>query len=403
MFKIEDELKMFEKLKYDGCEEAMTKEKAMGFYIPVSVKYFKEKAEGKVTDQTSETSMEKIRDVFFETCYRLRVKEFSDDFFDDRQQIAEFYTHRGKMLGIDTSFIRPELSGDEIFEKWIEAYWRKVSPPILNPALGEYMFASRAIDSEMFWCFLIGSAGYLAIETAYRYGFDPVGIYRQATLDDPLSLWTYRDEAYLYQKWRDDKFLEKIKQADDILALGAGGMPELRHTGYFEQSRIWSIQNFFACDPDPRIDFDFLMSYQMLGARERINYRRLTMSDMICELVNEGRQFDLIYVKGVISFMKDVLGPLTQAAMDLLRPGGKFIFDMQLSHFAMMRDACIFGWGGGDSKTKIELLPLNDATAFVIKTIEESTERYGKIDTEVFEDPFYHDPFGMNVIVEKPA
>ena len=75
MFNIDKELETFQKLNYDGCEETMSKEKALGFYIPVSQKYFKEKAEGYITEQTSEQAMKKIKDDFFGTCYRLKKDE----------------------------------------------------------------------------------------------------------------------------------------------------------------------------------------------------------------------------------------------------------------------------------------------------------------------------------------
>ena len=402
MFKIEDELKMFDQLKYEGCEEPMSKEKAHDFYIPISQMYFSNKAKGDNSDETEPKILREIRDSFYTICSRLKAEELDSDFLGNSEKVAKFYRHRGKMLGIDTSFIDEHMTGGEIFNDWIDAYWEKVKVPILNPALGEYMFASRAKDSDLFWCFLIGSAGYLAIETAYRWGFDPVGVYRQATLGDPLSLWTYRDEAYLYQKWRDYQFLNQIIEVDNILTLGAGGMPELRHTGYFKEFNFWRDQKIYACDPDPRIDFDFLMNDSPFPSRKSVDYRNIDMLTMLKEMKEEGKRFDLIYVKGVISFMKEALGPLAEASLELLNTGGKFIFDMQLKHFAMARDACIFGWGGGDSKVKIELLSLDDALEFIEQTMQKNAwSKDLLLPYGVFKDPFYGDPFGINAAIKK--
>lgn len=406
MFNLSTELEMYDKLKYPGCEEAMSKEKAFSFYIPVSTKYFGELLSGGKPEETAPDKMAEIKDSFYRICAQLRREEISEEFLSDHAKVAEFYRHRGRMLGIDTSFITDEMSGEEILNGWVAAYWQKVEAPIKNPALGEYMFASRAKDSEMFWCFLAGSAGYLAIETAYRWGFDPLGIYREARLSDPLSLWTYRDEAYLYQKWRDNEFMKEIYKAGSVLALGAGGMPELRRTGYFTETSTWREQDFYACDPDPRIDFDFLMNEMPYPSRARIDYRGVAMSAMITAMLSEGRKFDLIYIKGVMSFMMKQLRPVIQAAMGLLNKGGRFVFDLQLKHFAMLRDACIFGWGGGASAEKIELLSLPEAMDKVNLALDELSNlghaRPHLTGPIVMKDPFLGDEFGMNLILENP-
>ncbi|MDO4967459.1 MAG: class I SAM-dependent methyltransferase [Candidatus Saccharibacteria bacterium] len=401
MFNIDKELETFQKLNYDGCEETMSKEKALGFYIPVSQKYFKEKAEGHITEQTSEQAMKKIKDDFFGTCYRLKKDELGDDFFKNRRRVAEFYEHRGQMLGIDTRFILVKMDGDEIFDKWVEAFWLKVEPLLLNPALGEWMFAADMTKSEMFWSFLSGSGGYLALETAYRWGFDPVGVFKRASDEDHLSAWTYRDEGYLFTKWRDAQFMEQILGASKILSLGAGGMPEIRRTGYLNRYTLES-QQFFACDRDPRIDFDFLMSDFSPEDRAKIDYRPVDITTMFRELNCYKGQFDLVYTKGTISFMKDALMPIAKASLELLEPGGKFMFDMQLLHHVMARDALYFGWGGGDSVARIELLPFTEATDFVYKSLGAIGISEEQISEPVImRDPIHGDPFGMNIIVTK--
>lgn len=401
MFDINEQLLMFDQLKYDGCEAAMTKERAFSFYIPTSLKYFEGLKKGENPEETSQEKQKEIKDSFYRICERLKETELPKEFLSDTKNVERFYRHRGQMLGIPTDFLKPEMSGEEIFSAWTDAYWKKVEPLLKNPALGEYMFASRAKDSELFWCFLVGSASYLAIETAYRFGFTPVGTFREATLDDPLSLWTYRDEAYLYQKWRDDQFRSEIENATEALALGAGGMPEIRRTGFLDGKSEIS-QNIFACDSDPRIDFEFLASELPEKIREKIDYRKVDLSTMLAMMMKEERTFDLIYIKGVLSFMTDRIEPVTAAVMQLLRPGGKFLFDMQLSHFAMLRDACIFGWGGGASDAKIELLPKDDAMKIVYNATDNLGISRGRIpEPVVMKDPFIGDEFGMNVTILK--
>ena len=402
MFDIKKQLEMFDKLKYDGCESAMSKERAFSFYIPVSLSYFKTLSEGKTPEETKKSDLDDIKTSFYAICEHLKNTELSNDFLENPAKVADFYRHRGKIIGLDTSFINDSLSGEEIFRLWVDAYWQKVEPLLKNPALGEYMFASKAKDSEMFWCFLSGSASYLAIETAYRYGIDPVGIYREATLSDPLSLWTYRDEAYLYQKWRDDQFMQEIADAKNILALGAGGMPEIRRTGYLENAENWRTQHFTACDSDPRIDFDFLMDNQPEAAKSRIDYHHLDIKSMFEKALRENRRFDLVYIKGVLSFMTDMIKPVIETALMVLEPDGKLLFDLQLSHFAMIRDSLIFGWGGGNSTSKIKLLSTDDA----LSVVRAATDALGLKPRQlplpvIMKDPFYGDDFGMNVEIIK--
>ena len=309
---------------------------------------------------TSPEKMENIKTKFYNTCEVLRNKELKDSFFSNHTQVVDFYHRRGRMLGIDTSFINPEMSSLEIFANWIDAYWQKVEPLLLNrPALCDFIIEKRLVDSEMFWSFLLGPMDYLGAEAAYRWGFDPVGVYRCAASSDPFTAWAKSDEFFAFQRWRNEKLLKEIIEADEVLVLDCGSLPELRMSDYiYDNQYRFREQTFHACDIDLKVDLDFLMMEYVPEAKRRIHYQQYSISEMLVEMVNSNETFDLIYLKDSLSFRLKSIQPLMQAALRLLNPGGKFVFDLRLLHPTLEEYKKIFGLDGLELPTTMEVVDL---------------------------------------------
>lgn len=406
-FNIDQELQKAEELKFPDWQKAMSKETALNVYVPLSVEYFTNKSAGLPIKTTPESDLEVFKSMFYSRFEYLRDEELPKVLdLNDTAAVADFYRFRCKLLGFEQDWITDDLSSDDILNQFRDYFWDKYRNYLLNPATGQYMFDSQAYHSDVFPAFMLGSGGWLAIEPAYRYGIDLVGIYRKTEDTDPISLWSYRDEGYLYQKWRDILFANEIKATGEnaeILVLGGGGLPEIRHTGYMEEcADIMKTQKFYVCDPDDSIVPEFLFQNCNQELFKNIDYRKTDLKTMLGVMMQEKRQFDMIYTKGLMSFVLDQMPDIIGAAMQMLKPGGKICFDLQIKHFAMMRNACVFQWGGGDSSFRIELKPLEELQQVVYAAVDALNIPRENVDmSNIMHDATAGDPFGVTVIIKK--
>ena len=111
-------------------------------------------------------------------------------------------------------------------------------------------------------------------------------------------------------------------------------MLELRRTGMAEADYPAEI---LACDLDERIDIEAL---SMPG----VQYKRADMWELLNYRDNYGA-FDDVVSNGVMSYYVGDLGKVVEKVdRNVLKEGGKFVFDLQLDHWDLRRDALVFNW-----------------------------------------------------------
>ncbi|MBQ6486309.1 hypothetical protein IJI76_01085 [Candidatus Saccharibacteria bacterium] len=375
-------------------EFALSKDRALELYIP-KARQFLERGLANGADES------RVRGCFYNTCEYVKRRDFLGE---DRTQVAEFYRHRGKMLGIDTSFITPDAPCSIIMIDWMSAFWEKIKPFAFNPALNKFLFESKVIRSRLIWCFLANPHGYLGNELIYRNGFDPLGLWIERDTEENTSAWPYHNGLYAYRGLRDWQIAQVILNADNILVFNGSSMPELRLTGYIgSHFDRFLEQTFYVADSDPCLDFDFLMLEYPEKVKSRIKYHHMSNSEMIVEMLNQNKRFDLIYAKDILFSAPKSIKSLVQAAMGLLEPGGFFLFDLPLNHFAVVRDAYLFS----SSEKDLEICKyLEDLTGQeVIKLLSDITSRLdislSQVETDFAIDEGTGEKYGVGVIIKK--
>ena len=113
-------------------------------------------------------------------------------------------------------------------------------------------------------------------------------------------------------------------------------------------------------------------------------------------VAGRGYGFNTVVAKGVLSYQLEALPKVVQAVMDLLEPNGVFIFDLQLKHWTLVRNALLFNWSAGG---KFKLL---ETVIEAINVVQESclgTNHFEKI--VIQPDEVNDEPVGVVFTVRK--
>lgn len=330
----------------------VTKEYAQAA-IMSSAKRMQEKAAGVLNNDTPPSVIEELGEVFEQTCRRMEVDP------EKKKQI-----------------------------------WDKVSQLLQNPSMAKFCEDTKAMESEFFPMWLCTVPRAVALEVAYGYSTDLNGKHRPIPDSDPLAVWV-DEPVFKYLRYR-DSIAAKLLHGKELLFLGAGWLPELRFSGFLK-TRFSAEQKFYCCDQDPEINLKALLEPEIL---ESFDYRLETMDKMLAEMqamvTGRGYGFNTVVAKGVLSYQLEALPKVVQAVMDLLEPNGVFIFDLQLKHWTLVRNALLFNWSAGG---KFKLL---ETVIEAINVVQESclgTNHFEKI--VIQPDEVNDEPVGVVFTVRK--
>lgn len=234
-------------------------------------------------------------------------------------------------------------------EETCKGYWEKVEGTLKNPALALFTKVPRGDESEFFFPFLTTAKDHLsfAVEFSYGYGKDVNGTFREIPESDPYY-GRGGDTGFTFLRWRGEKTAEAIKALRrerpegklNILCLGAGLMPEIRH--FLTEEDLKDIK-ITCCDSDPEID---IAEYFDFDIAPYIEYRKVDVETMLGMEMQAGNKYDMIYVSGLMSYVAEKMPQLVAGLVGLLSEDGKLLFDLQLGHWVLKRDVMIFDWGG---------------------------------------------------------
>lgn len=238
-----------------------------------------------------------------------------------------------------------------------EMLWESMVPELKNPALGQFCLEAKAMESEFFprWLWLIKNQQIaIACEPATGFSEDLHGKLREIPEDDPMRIWVH-DPVFQYLAYRIDATARSMAEYNKILILGAGALPELRHTDY--RKNFWHEgQHILCCDSDPTISPETLLDKKLLPA---VEYQKLDAVSMFQKLMTgkgEVGSFDFIVANGMLSYCIDKMPVIIGTCLQLLKPGGTFQFDLQLAHWTLVRNKFLFGWTAGGSFKLIETI-----------------------------------------------
>ncbi|MBR3135261.1 hypothetical protein IKG54_01695 [Candidatus Saccharibacteria bacterium] len=232
----------------------------------------------------------------------------------------------------------------------------------------------RGAESEYFirWLQDAAMANSYALEPAYGYGRDFTNHYGKIPPYDP-AVAMMDDAGFEYVRWRDQKMCSLMKstgKGGKVLSIACGTMPELR---YFEYPKWLFETQHFVCYDIALIDYK--MFFDEVGMPvDNIHPCQMNLASALEEETRhmDGRKYDLINIKGFLSYALPMLPEIIPAVVRLLqKPGAKFGFDLQLKNWTLNRNKWLFLWAS-DADMDFELLNnFNEAKNLVESIIKD--------------------------------
>ena len=243
---------------------------------------------------------------------------------------------------------------DEDFKRQREAFEQKVWPvirPLLqrNPGTAQFML-EHGVDSQFVAQFLYDVQKNQGVSILLGHGIGH-------TVTDELVEVPPTDNAFAFYhdaSFGIFRFRAKLAQAelertdpdpDDpgepkrILFLGGGADPTL----YARRMRLDKYaQRIVVYDNDPQMRYYL---HKIMGSLSDagIDYRIGDINDVLQDESQFG-QYDLICLLGVAAYYADRPQFLFDGVYNLLKPGGRVIFDVQSMHPVLAFDVYVLGW-----------------------------------------------------------
>lgn len=243
----------------------------------------------------------------------------------------------------------------EEFERQREAFEQKVWPvirPLLqrNPGTAQFML-EHGVDSQFVAQFLYDVQKNQGVSILLGHGIGH-------TVTDELvevppsdnAFAFYHDASFGIFRFRAKLAQEELERTDPdpddsgeepkrILFLGGGADPTL----YARRIRLCPIsQQVVVYDNDPKMR-DYLETIMGPLPAAGIDYRIGNIDDVLQDESQFG-QYDLICLLGVAAYYAKRPQFLFDGICDLLKPGGRVIFDVQSLHPVLAFDVYVLGW-----------------------------------------------------------
>lgn len=232
-------------------------------------------------------------------------------------------------------------------------------PRLANPGLWQFMMDQGA-HSRFFASWLMDIPGRRSMDPAWGYGYDMAGRRWKIPRDDPFYAWVIRSPAFVSFRDRSLFAANVLLSAGDAAILGCGDAPELTRTGYQFHPQD---QQIYMCDIDPEVD----PTAELPGAPESlgVHYQQLDYHTFLRE---RHEQFECIVMNGLMSYLGPIL-PVVNEVLPAMKSGGKFVFDLQLKHWELVRAVAVFGWPAGGDKNQLELI---DGVDVAVQKVEQA-------------------------------
>ena len=135
-----------------------------------------------------------------------------------------------------------------------------------------------------------------------------------------------------------------IRGESSVTGLGFGYAPEWRKISerLKKEPKLASQlpTKIVACDSNPDVSKWYAKHSSFMGGR--IDFRSEDIQTTLLSLL-DGSQ-STIYMTGVASYCTDRLPALLPLVLSKLKPGGNFIFDLQIMDWSLERNIKVFGW-----------------------------------------------------------
>lgn len=256
-------------------------------------------------------------------------------------------------------------------------FWEGFEKELLvRPHLARFTKDARGCSSRFFPRWVMDIINKLMSRTmfpAYFKGYTIENKLEEIPKDDPFYIWSEQDPIFVYVRER-DKLANTAMQrtgVERILNPGAGNCPEIFELPY--DRKLLEKQDIRCCDI---ADTGVQQKLEKLDL-PTFTYEYMDMAQFIQQ--QAAFQPNLAIMKGTLSYQMSALPQVLTLASQLLAPGGTLFFDLQLVHWAFLRNLETFTWGEG---TFGLLESPEAATSLVRKVVKD-----GKLPFSLDEDP----------------
>ncbi|MBR3257202.1 class I SAM-dependent methyltransferase [Candidatus Saccharibacteria bacterium] len=219
----------------------------------------------------------------------------------------------------------------------VECFTKIIPRLRTNHGLAQFM-EDYGVKSAYFIPWLLEVPSARCLEGAFGWGYDIAGNWKKIEPEDPFFRWTVQEPMFKYLRERAGRTADLVKGKNRVLVLGAGYLPEFRKACY--EPRV-DKQEVLAFDIDPNVNTHAIELELKKISNISISYRSLSIQSFFKMKDNYGH-FDAIIMNGIQSYYLDKLEENIVNCFHLLNPNGVFVFDLQLMHWNLARDAIVF-------------------------------------------------------------
>lgn len=228
---------------------------------------------------------------------------------EEKQKIKEIYQK-----------LDPNLS-----EKDFNAFWHKFENRLDNGGLAKVarMMVSRFIFP---WAYLCPKSA--SWEISFGWGMDFGGKWHKVPKNDPAYWMLLRIPGLIWTRERTILSRYEITGKDSVLFIKAGCLPTLR---YYKGGKL--PKEIIACDDDVTVPLNSIFGWDPV--MHGVEYHRDETYSFLDELETRGKKFDSIVMLSGSCQYHDTLDKLIPSVVKFLKPGGKFMFDIQPKNWDM--------------------------------------------------------------------
>lgn len=234
----------------------------------------------------------------------------------------------------------------------LDAIWPEMRALIRkNPGLAKFM-REYGVHSRFFLQFLYHVPQASSLGAAFGEGHDMSGKYTQIPQSDLMYRFSVQDEMFVWLRQRTRLVQEQMQDAQSILFIGAGSLPELRRYDYPLEKLEQRVVGY---DSNLQLRSHLAEVFDKPVEDYGIEYHFESFEAAFTDKGNWS-QYDLVVANGVLSYYtkhKQLVKMLNNMKLMLSQNDKSLImFDLQLMRMELIRDAVVLNW-----RTKPQIKP----------------------------------------------
>ena len=196
-----------------------------------------------------------------------------------------------------------------------------------------------------------------------------------------------RDPEFIWARYRSVLTRREIQEKESVLFLNAGSLPEIRYITSFRLPKIIA-----ACDNHSTIDPENINNWS--AKKNKISCTKEDLFIFLDQLNAKNIQYSAIIINNGSLYYYSNIEKIIQMVTKVLKPGGFFMFDIQISHWNLVCAAYVFG-----IYPNVASVPNNKEE--VLKKISKICQKNWGLSYEYLEDPINKEPTSIVIKIIK--